>query len=147
MQTDRSLLRASFFLFLTALFTGMLIPFFRIPRLGLSAHLTALMNSCVLITLYVVWPRLAAAPRAKLIRRLFLFCAFTMSFGGILGAAWGTGSFTPMASAGLHAALWQEVFIGVLINGTVLTYIVATSIVVWSLRPSASMHPDEQATS
>ena len=99
---------------------------------------SALMNSCVLITLAVVWPRLSVTPRAKVIRGLFLFCAFTMSFGGILGAAWGTSWFTPMASAGFHAPLWQEAFIGLLVIVTVSTYIVATSIVVWSLRPSRS---------
>lgn len=143
MQTDRTLLRASFFLFLTALFTGLLIPVFRIPRLGLSAHLTALMNSFVLITLLVVWPRLAETPRARLIRNLFLFSAFTMSFGGILGAAWGTSWFTPMASAGFRAPFWQEALIGLLVMTTVLVYIVASSMVVWSLRPRR--HADSEA--
>ena len=136
MHIERSLVRGSFVLFMLALFVGMLIPFFPIPRLGLSQHLTVLMNACVLITLAVAWPRLADARHSTAIRRLFLFCAFTMSIGGIFGAAWGTHKFTPMASAGgPKAELWQEIAIGILINVTVLVYIVASSMAVWALRP------------
>ena len=136
MHFDRALLRHSFMLFLVALPTGMLIPLFRIPRLAVSAHLTALFNSFVLITLAVAWERLEGRRLAKVIRCLFLFCAYTMTFGGILGAAWGTHCFTPMASAGgPPAPAWQEAVIGILVMTTVLTYIVAASLVVWSLRP------------
>jgi len=70
-QTDRMLLRASFFLLLLSLFTGMAIPMFRNPRLGLSAHLTGLMNAGVLIAVAVAWPFLAGSRWSKLLRGLF----------------------------------------------------------------------------
>lgn len=114
----------------------MAIPFFRIPRLGVSAHLTALMNAFVLMTLAVTWEHVRKHRPSKWIRGLFLFCAYTMTIGGIFGAAWGTSWFTPMASAGAPpAAVWQQVVIAVLVIVTVLTYIVATAFVVWILRP------------
>ena len=140
MRFDRTLLRASFVLFGLSLLTGMLIPFFRNPRLALSTHLTGLLNVFVLTALAVVFPKLAGYRRAKLIRALFLICAFTMWFGGVLASAWGTTFVTPRASAGikgtvLQASMSQEVVITAMTLVTVLLYIVVAAVVVWRLRP------------
>ena len=139
-RMDRTLLRATFVLFVLSLLTGLLIPVFRSPRLALSAHLTGLLNVFVLTTLAAVWPRLPVQRRGRFIRPLFLLCAYTMWFGGVLGAGWGTTWFTPMASTSikgtiLQASTWQEMLIGALVIGTVLLYMVLAGVMVWRTRP------------
>jgi hypothetical protein len=123
-----------------SLVTGLLIPAFRSPRLALSAHLTGLLNVFVLTTLAAVWPHLLPQRRGRFLRPLFLMSAYTMWFGGVLGAGWGTTWFTPMASKSiaktvLQAQPWQEILIGAMVLGTVLLYIILAGVMVWRLRP------------
>lgn len=136
MHTERVLLRSSFFLFLLALFTGLAIPVFHNPRLALSAHLTGLLNSFVLTSLAVAWPQLHTTPkRAKVVKVMFIASAYTIWFSNVLGAAWGTSWLTPMASKGVHATYWQNVFVAAMILATVWSYVIAASMVLWDLRP------------
>ena len=136
MQAERVLMRASFFLFFLALLTGVAIPVFHNPRLALSAHLSGLMNSFALTSLAVTWSLLYATERRrKWIRTMFLFSAYMIWFSNVLGAAWGTNWLTPMAGKGFHAPVWQQVIVAGLIVITVTIYIIATSLVIWALRP------------
>lgn len=144
MHTERVLLRASFFLFLLALFTGLAIPIFHNPRLALSAHLTGLLNSFVLTSLGVAWPYLhTTAKRAKIVKVMFIANAYTIWFSNVLGAAWGTSWLTPMASKGFHAGYWQQVLVAAIIMTVVWSYIIATSIVLWDLRPKIVEEPGD----
>ena len=56
-QADR-LLQIGVLLFLFALLTGLVVPRFAVPRLGLSVHLLGLMQGLFLIALGLMWPRL-----------------------------------------------------------------------------------------
>jgi hydroxylaminobenzene mutase len=142
-HTERVLLRASFFLFLLAMLTGLAIPAFHNPRLALSAHLTGLLNSFVLTSLAVAWPRLHAdEKRRKLLKTMFIASAYTIWFSNVLGAAWGTSWLTPMAGKGFHADYWQQVFVAALIIATVWTYIIAASLVLYGLRTPATETSD-----
>jgi len=133
------LLRASFFLFLLALLNGLAIPAFHNPRLALSAHLSGLMNSFALTSLAVAWPLLhASRRRARKIRAMFLFGAYSIWFSNVLGAAWGTNWLTPMAGQGFHAAVWQQFIVAGYILIAVTIYIIATGLVVHALRPRES---------
>jgi hydroxylaminobenzene mutase len=129
------LLRASFFLFVLALLNGLAIPMFLNPRLALSAHLTGLMNSFVLVSLALAFHLLhASATQKKWIRWMFLFGAYMIWFTNVLGAAWGTNWLTPMAGKGYHAELWQQLIVAGMIMFTVMVYIAAATFVVWALR-------------
>lgn len=144
MRFDRVLLRAAFVLFGLSLVTGLLIPAFKSPRLALAAHLTGLLNVFVLTALAAAVPKFPRHEQPRLLRKVFLFCAFTMWFGGVLGAAWGTTWVTPMASAPLvgtqmEAALWQQFLILAMTLVTVFLYILASAVVVWRLR---ALHAD-----
>jgi hydroxylaminobenzene mutase len=135
-QTERVLLRASFFLFLLALLNGLAIPMFHNPRLALSAHLTGLMNSFVLTSLALAWPLLRATPRTtRLIKWGFLFGAYMIWFTNVVGAAWGTNWLTPIAGRGFHAAKWQQLVVAGAIMITVMIYIAASTLVIRALRP------------
>jgi hydroxylaminobenzene mutase len=131
------LLRASFFLLLLSLFTGMAIPMFRNPRLGLSAHLTGLMNAGVLIAVAVAWPFLAGSRWSKLLRGLFLFDTYGIWFTNVLGAAWGASRPFPLVSNGITAPAWQELVVSAMVNIIVTIYIFTAAVTVWWLRPNA----------
>ena len=136
MQTERMLLRSSFFLFLLALITGLAIPAFHNPRAGLSAHITGLLNSFALTALAVAWPHLHSSPaRKKVLKAMFLACAYTIWFSNVLTAVWGTNWLTPIAGRGFHAPYGEQVIVAVIILVTAWTYLVAAAIVVWDLRP------------
>ena len=136
MQTERVLLRASFFLFLLALLNGLAVPVFHNPRLALSAHLTGLMNSFVLTSLALAWPLLRVTERqARLIKWGFLFGAYMIWFTNVVGAAWGTNWLTPIAGRGFHAATWQQMVVAVAIMITVMIYIFSAGLVIRGLRP------------
>jgi len=135
-QTERMLLRSSFFLFLLALITGLLIPAFHNPRLGLSAHLTGLLNSFALTSLAVAWPYLKTTPkREKAVKVMFIAAAYTIWFSNVLGAAWGTNWLTPIAGRGFHAEYWEQVVVAAIILLAVWTYLIAACMIVWDLRP------------
>lgn len=136
MQTERMLLRSSFFLFLLALITGLAIPVFHNPRLGLSAHLTGVLNSFVLAALAVAWPHLhSSAARKKALKAMFLASAYTIWFSNVLSAAWGTNWLTPLAGRGFHATYSHEVIVAAIILLASWTYLIAAAIIVWDLRP------------
>ena len=96
-------------LFLLGLVTGFVIPRFRSPRLGLSAHLVATQSGVALIAFAFLWPHLAfwngwAMP---LVHAIWISLYVTW-IGYVLAAAWGTGRSLPIAGAGHSAKRWQE---------------------------------------
>jgi len=136
MTPHRVLLRAGFLLILLALLGGTVIPRFTNPRLALSAHVTGLLNGLLLIALGLCWSALVLSPaRGRLVRALFLYCAYANWAVSLLGAAWGTKRLTPIAGAGYEAAPWRETVVLVGLLSLVLAMLVATTLVVWALRP------------
>jgi hydroxylaminobenzene mutase len=99
------------FLFLMGLLTGFLIPVLTNPRLGLSAHVEALLNGMFLVILGgVVWNNLKLSDRmAKLALWLFLFAAYANWLFCLLAGVFGASEILPIASAGHTAAPWQEI--------------------------------------
>src|SRR5262245_55674338 len=96
-------------LFLLGLLGGVAIPFLRSPRIGLSAHVTALQAGVALVAFAwlgarVVLPDAWAAPIAHTLWVSF----YVLWLGLLLGGVWGTGRTLPLAGAGLAAAPWQE---------------------------------------
>jgi hydroxylaminobenzene mutase len=136
---SRQLLRAGFFLFLLALLTGFLIPALNNPRMGLSAHLTGVMNGFFLILLGLSWERLRLAGRsASLVYGLALFAAYTNWTINLLGAALGTGKLTPLVADGRVGKPWQEALVNTGAVSLALAVIACVGIVIWSLRKPAS---------
>jgi hydroxylaminobenzene mutase len=126
-------------LFLLGLLTGVLIPVLTSPRLGLSAHLEALLNGMFLVLIGgVVWERLRLPERiARLGYWLLILAAYGTWGFCLLAAVFGAGRTLAIAGAGYGAAEWQEQLVSAgLILGAVCI-IAACSFLLWGLRGGA----------
>ena len=96
-------------LFLIGLLNGFAIPFFRSPRIGLSAHLTAIESGIGLIGIGLVLPHLDLTPLwAEGIGHGLWLSFYLLWMSLIFGAVCGTGRTLPIAGAGHVAKRWQE---------------------------------------
>jgi hydroxylaminobenzene mutase len=89
-------------LFLLGLLTGLAIPRCRSPRLGLSAHLTAVQSGTALLALGLLWPHLSMSPALNLIladgTSAFLYMVWLSL---LLAALFGAGRGLPIAGQGV----------------------------------------------
>ena len=105
----RRLLRAGMVLCLLALLTGLAIPAFANPRMGLAAHVGGLMNGMFLLIVGLAWKELELGQRAQTATFLVLVVGTYGNWASSVGAAvWGTASLTPIAGAGFGVARFQE---------------------------------------
>lgn len=100
---------AGMLLFSVSLVNGFLIESLPIPRLGLSAHLVALIGSSFLVALGAYWPMLELTRRVS---RLGVLLSIAGFWGGwtvyFSAAAIGAGGNFPMASAGTSGSPMAE---------------------------------------
>jgi len=109
----RRLLWHGIFLFLLGLITGLAIPIISNHRMGLSAHLEALLNGILLLALGCLWPQLRLS--AKAVSSAFwlaLYGTYANWFFTLLGAILGTKALTPQAGAGFTATPLSEIVVG-----------------------------------
>ena len=105
----RKLLRAGTVLCLLALLTGLAIPAFTNPRMGLAAHVGGLMNGMFLLIVGLAWKELELSERAQKVTFLALVAGTFGNWASIVAAAaWGTASLTPIAGAGFGSSRFQE---------------------------------------
>jgi len=136
LEQGRRLLRWGMTLFLIGLFTGFIIPLMENPRMGLSSHLEALMNSMFLILLGLIWPKLRLGARLR-------FVAFWMAIFGTY-TNWGTTfaagivgageRMMPMASAGYQGSDFQELLIMIGLVSLALAMVTTSILVLFGLR-------------
>lgn len=109
----RRLLRAGIFLCLLALLTGLAMPAFTNPRMGMAAHVGGMMNGIFLLVAGLVWRELELSERW---RRVAFVALVAGAFGNwasvVAAAAWGTRTLTPIAGAGFGAGRAQEAIVG-----------------------------------
>jgi hydroxylaminobenzene mutase len=109
----RRLLWHGVLLFLLGLFTGLAIPIISNHRMGLSAHLEALLNGILLLALGCLWPQLKLSPRAlNATFWLTLYGTYANWFFTLVGAVLGTKALTPQAGAGFTATPLSEIVVG-----------------------------------
>ena len=132
------LLQVGVFLFLAALFIGLAVPRFAVPRLGLSAHLLALMQGLFLIGTGLLWNRLALS--FAILRAAFwlaLYGSFAPLTANLLAAIWGAGNtLLPIAAGQAHGNALQEQIITVLLRTGGASMIAAAILMLWGLRIS-----------
>lgn len=130
-------MRLGMALFLGGLITGLALSagVFKNPRLGVSAHLIAVMNGLFLLVTGLIWRhlRLEEGPKAWTYR-FCLFGTFANWFFTALGASFGTKMFTPIAGAGYDAAQWQEMVVGAGLSALVVAMLGASSLLLHGLR-------------
>lgn len=110
-STQRQLVWHGIFLFLIGLLSGFAIPALTNPRLGLSAHMEALLNGMLLVLLGgVVWKYLRLSGRMeRVVFWLFIYAAYANWFFCLLAAIFGANTMLPLASGERTVALWQEI--------------------------------------
>ena len=116
-----SLAFAGTLLFLLGLLTGAGIPFFRGPRIGLSAHVAAIQSGLALIAVAWLGGRLVLSDGwATAIAHGLWISLYVLWIGLVFAAIYGTGRTLPLAGKGLAATRWQELTAAVLIGGASL---------------------------
>jgi len=99
-QAD-NLLFLGFLLFLLGLITGLIVPAFANPRLGVSSHIEGVLNGIFLIVLGLVWHKLALSGRAlKITYWLALYGTFANWFGILVAAVFNAGKMLGIAAGG-----------------------------------------------
>ena len=136
----RSMIWHGVFLFLLGLLTGIVIPALTSPRLGLSAHLAALLNGMFLVVVGgVVWKELTLSDRtARAVFWLLLIAAYANWGFCFLAAVFGAGEILAIAGAGYRAAAWQEQLVKVGLGLGALSILLASVLVLYGLRGGAA---------
>jgi hydroxylaminobenzene mutase len=125
-------------LFLLGLLTGLVVPAFVNPRMGVTAHLEGVMNGTFLAVLGLLWPNLRVSPRAATAAFwLVLYGAYANWASTSLAALWGTGTLTPIAAAGRSGEPWQEAVVAFGVLSLTVAIIPAVLIVLLGLRARA----------
>src|SRR5262245_56951529 len=97
----RRLLWHGILLFLLGLLIGIAVPVVRNPRMGLSAHVGAVMSGMLVVLVGLLWDELRLGPRAAAATfRLALGANYANAAGLFLAAVFGTSGSTPIAGSG-----------------------------------------------
>jgi (hydroxyamino)benzene mutase len=137
------LLQIGVLLFLGALFVGLFVPQFAVPRLGLSVHLLGLLQGIFLMVLGLLWPRLLVSPTAGRVGVFLVVygcvAALTANF---LAAFRGAGhGMLPIAAGAAHGTSIEETLISVALRSAAASLIVANILVLWGLRRFSGPEP------
>ena len=138
-DAGRRLVWHGVFLFFLGLLTGFVIPAITNPRLGLSAHMEAILNGMFLILVGgIVWNELKLSDRiAAAAFWLFLCAAYGSWVFCFLAAVFGASKMLPIASAGYDATAWQEAIVRTGLSIVAISITVATCLVLYGLRARA----------
>jgi hydroxylaminobenzene mutase len=111
--------RAGFLLFTLGLLLGVALSKMRNPRMGLSAHLTAVQTGPALIAFALLWRYFSVPPSfASMLIYALVFSSYLLVAGITLASLTGASEALPIAGAGHHATPLQERFVSVLVRGS-----------------------------
>jgi hydroxylaminobenzene mutase len=133
---SQRLTRSGVLLLMLGLLTGLFVPKFANPRMGLSSHVEGVMSGMMLIILGFIWPKLWLKPAAmKTAHWLAVYGAYANWVNPLIAAAWDAGgSMMPGASKGKKGTPTQEMVITILSVSLVLALLPAVFLVLWGLR-------------
>ena len=122
-------------LFILGLLTGVIVPLLKNPRMGVSAHLEALMNGIFLVVLGLVWKETKFTPKAaKVTFGIALSTTYANWVATFLSAVLGTSKLTPIAGAGFSAPEWQEILMAFALISLSIATVTCCVLVLWGLR-------------
>ncbi|MGK2872223.1 MAG: hydrogenase [Alphaproteobacteria bacterium] len=131
-EINQPLALAGVVLFLLGLLNGFVIPLGRSPRLGLSAHLTAVQSGTFLIAMGLLWPYIdfpviwrETTAYALWVSLYALWLA--LFFAGLLGA----GRGLPIAGGGVETKATYQAAVSALLYTGILGTTMATFVVVY----------------
>ncbi|WP_407524436.1 hypothetical protein PDL71_01485 [Lacibacter sp. MH-610] len=116
-RQSKQLIFLGLLLFLLGLITGLIIPFFKNPRMGLSAHLEGVMNGMFLMLLGLVWNKLLLGTKLLTLSfRLAFYGTFANLVAIILAAATGEGKMLPIAGGKEGTGVTEILITGLLVT-------------------------------
>jgi hydroxylaminobenzene mutase len=103
-------------LFTVGLVIGVAVPRFRNPRMGLSAHLTAVQTGTALIAFALFWQYLGVPQTWSPTLSYSLLCSSYLLVAGLaLAAVFGASKVLPIAGQGFGAAKAQELLVSTMV--------------------------------
>ncbi len=127
-MTDLAIIlgKAGVLLFTTGLFLGFILAKMRNPRLGLSAHLTAVQTGAMLIALALFWQYLEVpAAWAAFLIYAVIVSSYVLTAGIALSGIFGASKALPIAGAGHSASKSRETIVALLIYSSSLVMALA----------------------
>lgn len=130
-------------LFLFGLLTGLGMPLYASPRLGLSSHLEGVLNGIVLVGLGFLWERLHLGRRARAAAfGLAVYGTYANWLTTLLAAIWGAGgAMMPIAGAEQQGSGAQEAVVMFGLLSLTVSMLVVSVMVLWGLRGSPKLEP------
>ena len=114
-QAD-NLLFLGFLLFLLGLITGLVVPAFANPRLGVSSHIEGVLNGIFLIVLGLVWHKLAlTAGTLKTTYWLALYGTFANWLAMLVAAMFNAGKMLGVMAGGQQGPPFAEAIVAFLL--------------------------------
>lgn len=132
---NNNVIRHGFILIALALVFGIFIPSMEVPRLGLSAHTIGVLSGILLIALGAIWQQFSLSERQLLIMYwAWLYSSYVNWLGCLIGAIFGAGNTTPVASGGYVGTPLIETVVTVLLISVAASSLAAVGLSIWGLR-------------
>lgn len=132
--TTRRLVASGAILFLLGLLTGLGIPMFANPRMGLASHLEGVMNGTFLIALGAAWPHVRLNGKLELATLVLLLYGSFANWAFVsIAAVFGTSEMTPIAGAGYSGSAIQETIVNFGLLSVALTMLTGCALLVYGL--------------
>jgi hydroxylaminobenzene mutase len=136
-------------LFLFSALVGFAVPYFAVPRLGLSVHTLSALSGVILIALGLLWPRLSLGVTASWIAFwLFVYSDLATLAAYVLAGVWGAGnSIIPLVAGSARGSALQETVIDVVLYSAAPPVLVSLALILWGLRIVPARSQSEQRRS
>jgi (hydroxyamino)benzene mutase len=136
---SRKLKMLGFILFFIGLITGLVMPTFKNTRMGLSAHLEAILNGMFLVIAGLIWDEMKISESLK--KMAFATLIYGTYFNWLTtlcAACLGTSSMTPIAGRGFTGVVFYEQWINVGFISVGLTMIVSVAVIIFGFSGKES---------
>ncbi|WP_043766959.1 hypothetical protein [Algiphilus aromaticivorans] len=131
-----SLFRWAFVLVLLSLVGAFFVPAMAIPRLALSAHTIGMMSGVLLIAVGAIWKHFQlSGMQQQWLKWSWIYSSYANWLGCLVGAVFGAGRATPLASGGLEGSGIAEIVVLVLLGSVGVASVIAAVLSLWGLRP------------
>ncbi|MBN9493900.1 hydrogenase [bacterium] len=119
-------------LFMLGLLTGLGVPAFKNPRMGVASHMQGMTNGPFLVIAGLLWPYIDLPRAAEVITVVLLaFAAYANWLATQLGAMWGAGyRFAPGATGDHRGSPRQERTVDLLLVALAPTMIAGTVLLI-----------------
>ena len=138
------LLQLGILLILYASFEGFVIPYVGSPRIGLSVHTLAALQSILLLALGLLWNRLElGVAAARIAFWCLVYSTFAILAAYTIAALSGVGIATIVLAGELphglhHGTAFQETIIKILSYSSAPTGLISFALILWGLRTTGA---------